>query len=66
MTKKPFHKTFSYKICTKFLLYTKKSFEEFAGDFVLFAICFSPKFDEIDASVNFINILRTYLSGALL
>jgi hypothetical protein len=26
----------------------KKSFEEFAGDFALFAICFSTKFDEID------------------
>jgi hypothetical protein len=32
----------------KFWLYAKKSFEEFAGDFALFAICFLPKFDEID------------------
>jgi hypothetical protein len=32
----------------KFWLYAKKSFKEFAGDFELFAICFLPKFDEID------------------
>ncbi len=48
MTKKPFNKTFSYKICMKFWLYAKKSFEEFAGDFALFANRFLPKFDEID------------------
>ncbi len=48
MTKKPFHKTFLYEICTKFWLYAKKSFEEFAGDFAPFAIRFLPKFDEID------------------
>jgi hypothetical protein len=49
MTKKPFHKIFLFKFLTKFLLFTKKSLEEFAGDFALFALRFSPKFDEIDA-----------------
>jgi hypothetical protein len=49
MTKKPFHQTFSYEICTKFLLFAKKSFKEFAGDFALFTIHFLPKFDETDA-----------------
>jgi hypothetical protein len=49
MTKKPFWKTLSYEICKNFLLFTKKSFEEFVGDFTLFAIHFLPKFDDIDA-----------------
>ncbi len=48
ITKKPFRKAFLYKISTKFLLFAKKSFEEFASSFALFAIRFSSKFDEID------------------
>ncbi len=55
--KKTFHQTFLYKIRTKFLLYAKKSFEEFAGDFVLFTIHFLTKFDEIVTwAADFLNI----------
>jgi hypothetical protein len=47
MTKKAISQNIFVRNSTKFLLYAKKSFKEFACDFAVFAIRFSPKFDDI-------------------